>query len=190
VETGSANDAGEILAFLSETLTRYGVTRFALTGGIAFSCWVSPRFTKDFDLCAVVSKDAADRLVARFDGVSTGPFELPHTLRLSIGSWDVDVFVAHTDYDENCLARAVETEIAGHRIRVVTPEDLIVHKLIKLRDDKSKLLLDASDLRELLGLPSMNLDYVRQWARPAEYQVVAEAKTLSPSAFVQRLEAL
>jgi len=51
------NELFESLALLSETLEEMGVA-WALVGGLAVSCYVDPRFTRDIDVAVAVGDDA------------------------------------------------------------------------------------------------------------------------------------
>src|SRR5687767_935349 len=107
-----------------------------ITGGVALGFWREPRTTKDIDLSASVPLASVDRILATRDGIPGGPEELPDVIRFRFGDWDVDLFVAKSDHDRAALARAKPVELEGHRFRVATAEDLVVHKFVKLRTDR------------------------------------------------------
>lgn len=50
------------------------------------------------------------------------------------------VLQSKTPYDRECLSRAIPVEFAGVPARVVTAEDLLIHKMIKLRHDRRRML--------------------------------------------------
>jgi hypothetical protein len=181
-----------VLRQITEVLERYGVAQIALTGGLAFGVWATPRFTRDFDLCASVPEEAVDKLLARFDGIRVGPGRIPQLIRFSFGEWDVDLFVATTEYDRECLARAVSAEVVGLRIGVVTAEDLLIHKLIKLRDDKRKLLQDGADIRQILEARGAELDHahLRRWLPPEHAELLAQASHIDDAELVAALTRL
>lgn len=182
----------DFLARLAEALGAYGVTDFAVTGGAALGAWVPPRETRDVDLCAVVPAASIPRMLARYDGVRGGTGEIPDVMRLSIGSWDIDVFPVKDDYDMTCLGRATEADIGGVRLKVVTPEDFVIHKLVKLRVDRRRLLQDATDLRAVIAAKrtALDFDYLRRWLPAVEAAFVEHAGAMSDADLVQRLSAL
>jgi hypothetical protein len=184
------SEPGHILAALLETLRARGVTETAVTGGLAFGAWVTPRHTKDFDLCAVVPEAAVEPLLARYDGVRVGPERIPSTIRLEFARWQVDLFVAKTAYDHERLRRAVAVAVLGVPTRVVTPEDLLIHKLIKLQDDQSKLLQDAADIDAILRTCALDQAYFDRWLPEAEARFLAEGRTLDSLELVARLRTL
>ena len=71
----------------------------------------------------------------------------------------------------------------------MTPEDLLIHKLIKLRNDKRKLLQDASDIRALVEARGANLDltYLRTWLPPEQAELVRTAAAVDEAELVARL---
>ncbi len=189
----SANDAADVLRRLLEALGRLGVRDVALTGGVAFSTWVTPRYTRDFDLCGVVPEPSVDLILARFDGFRAGPARLPSIIRFAFGGWDVDLFVAATDYDHACLARAVQADVGGTAVRVVSVEDLLIHKVTKLRSDKRKVLQDASDIRQLVDdSASGELDefYLRKWLPERDAELLLRVPSLDDVELVTQLTAL
>lgn len=151
-------------------LRNHNVVDFAFTGGVAVGIWAAPRQTKDIDLCGSLPIEEVDRLLALYDGIRSGAGELPDIVRFRLGDWDVDLFVSKGPYDRECLRRAIVVEIDGAEARVVTAEDLLIHKMIKLRSDRRRLLQDLADVRAVVDAQGAALDwqYVRGWARPEE----------------------
>jgi len=143
---------------------------FAFTGGVAVGVWATPRQTKDVDLCGSLPAEEVDRLLALRDGIRSGPEELPDIVRFRVDDWDVDLFVSKNRYDQECLRRALGAEIDGISVRVVTPEDLLIHKMIKLRHDRTRFLQDLADIRAVVGArgDGLDWDYVRKWVLPEE----------------------
>ncbi|MGH2726408.1 MAG: nucleotidyltransferase family protein [Actinomycetota bacterium] len=143
---------------------------FAFTGGVAVGVWAEPRQTKDVYLCGSLPIEEVERLLALRDGVRSGPEELPDIVRFRVAEWDVDLFVSKRPYDRECLRRAIPVEIGGVTVRVVTAEDLLLHKMIKLRHDRRRLLQDLADIRAVVGACRDQLDwsYIRRWAREEE----------------------
>lgn len=143
----------------------------AFTGAVAVGVWAAPRQTKDLDLCGSLPSEEVDRLLALRDGIRSGAEALPDIVRFRVDDWDVDLFVSKGAYDRECLRRALAVEIDGVNVRVVTPEDLLLHKMIKLRHDRKRLLQDLADIRAVLETQGARLDweYLRRWALPEEW---------------------
>jgi hypothetical protein len=154
----------DVLASLGNLLTRAGLP-YALIGGHAVNVWVEPRFTADVDVTVQATVDDLARLkaslaaegyaVVREHGVelASGPDFIRFTSpRAGV---TLEVQTAKTDFQREVIRRAAP---AGGGVRVASPEDLIVMKLIANRAK------DRADLEGLLGLPAIDWDYVERWA--------------------------
>lgn len=185
-----AAEPAAALGALVEALAQFHVSAFALTGGIAFGVWVEPRHTQDFDLCARITRDAAERLAARFDGQPIGGGSVPSIVRFEVAGWQVDLFAALTAYDDECLARAERIELLGHVVPVVRPEDLILHKLLKLQDDKRRLAQDAADLTALLALDALDWGHLERWLPSVRGDFLHRGEPLPLDVLIRHLQAL
>jgi predicted nucleotidyltransferase len=74
---------------------------------------------------------------------------------------DADVFLAETDFQQEVLARRIKAEVEGRRLDVVTPEDLILFKLVASRP---RDLIDVQDVLFMQG--QLDEAYLRRWAWP------------------------
>lgn len=159
-----------VLTRVAAVLRSHQVSDFAFTGGVAVGVWAFPRQTKDIDLCAVLPLEEVDRILALRDGMRSGSDALPDIVRFSVGEWDVDLFVSKSAYDHECLARAIPVQIEGVTVRVVTAEDLLLHKMLKLRNDRRRILQDLADIRAIVDARGSTMDwtYIGRWARPEE----------------------
>jgi hypothetical protein len=110
-------------------------------------------------------------------------------VRFTVGDWDVDFFVARTEYDHVCLSRAREVAVDDTVIRVVTPEDFLIHKLIKLRTDRRRILQDIADLRTMLSAQRTSLDfaYLDEWLPQADRDLLESIAGLDDEAVVRRI---
>jgi predicted nucleotidyltransferase len=170
VTNARPDPAGEILERVATVLESHHVVDFAFTGAVAVGVWAAPRQTKDVDVCGSLPLSEVDRLVAQRDGVRSGPEQLHDVVRFRVGDWDVDLFVSKAPYDVECLKRALSVDIDGFTVRIVTPEDLLIHKAIKLRHDRKRLLQDLSDIRSVIDARAnaLDWDYLRRWTRTEE----------------------
>lgn len=153
----------DVLGDLAALLERAGVA-YALIGAHAVNSWLEPRFTADIDV--TVQTDAAG-LARLGEALAAAGFTLTrqHGADLPSGpdfirftsedpSVSIEVQVAKTDFQREIVRRAFVEE----GIRVATPEDLAVMKLIA---DRPK---DQIDLQGLLGLDGLDWSYVERWA--------------------------
>lgn len=178
-----------LLQRVANVLDSHNVKDFALTGGVAVGVWSAPRQTKDIDVCGTLPTEEVDRLLALRDGFRSGPEEVPDIVRFRVGQWDVDLFVSKSEYDRECLSRAIDTEVDGVRARVVTAEDLLIHKMIKLRHDRRRMLQDLADIRAVVEARAGHLDwdYLRRWARSDEAALLETVARSTDEELVRRL---
>jgi hypothetical protein len=189
----TAGDEDQPLAIvgrLASALSHYGVGQLVVTGSAALGVWATPRQSRDIDLCGSVPPAVVPKLLARFDGLAAGPPDAPGLLRLRFLNWDVDLFVVADDpYDRECAARAVEVATPFGSVRVVTPEDLLIHKLIKLRSDRRRLLQDLADMRALTQAQQSSLDwaYLRRWLPAPEADLLASVSSADDEELARRI---
>lgn len=189
--SGTGSDLGRALDALIRVLRSAEVADFALTGGVAFSYWVEPRYTKDIDVAGTLTEAGADRLLALHDGMRVGPERVPDVVRFRVDDWDVDLFVAKGGHSQSALDRAVDVEFDGVRIKVVTKEDLVLHKFLKLRTDRSRVLQDLADLRALAepdpDPAPLERSYIDSWLQPDERRLLDALATEDDEALLRRI---
>jgi hypothetical protein len=139
-----------------EELQREGlIIDYALIGGLALSAWVKPRTTKDVDLVVAVSrqitwKDLASSIETRlqkkvFLQMGSKRTTIQEKLSFMMGLIEVDA-ISTKDFKLalEAIENAVTAEIFDKRVKVVTPEYLILLKLIPLSPQ------DKIDIRALM----------------------------------------
>ena len=172
---------------LQQRLSDAGIPSIVI-GGVAVAVWGEPRVTRDVDLKVLLGRDDADRLLAVLapDYVSllADPRKAlrqqamvfvqdPAGIRL-------DLLLADTPYDVLAIQRGRDVELQpGVTIRLCSPEDLVIYKLISTR------LRDHEDAQGVVRRQGSNLDdeYVLDWLHQFEQALddstlVAEYKSL------------
>ncbi len=136
-------------------------------GGVAVASWGEPRVTRDVDLKIQLARQDADRLLKLLTTGYTSLLPDPNeTLRKQalifiqdeLGT-RLDLLLADTPYDEAAIQRGREVEIEpGVHIRVCSPEDLIIYKLVSTRardhEDANSVIIrqgNALDDRYVIG---------------------------------------
>lgn len=146
---------------------------YALMGGIAVRVYGIPRPTYDVDFTAAIPRDALPDLYA---AVERAGYTVPESHRrgwidqvaglplvkfrlyLEGRGVDVDVFLAETAYQRDVLRRRRREQINGVAAWLVSPEDLILLKLIAGRPrDRA----DIGDIRFVQG--TLDEAYMRRW---------------------------
>lgn len=148
---------------------------YFVMGGLAIPIWGAPRATLDIDITLAADGQRLDSLLRlaaqrgfRVDEAYAKGFRdvLAGMRKLRLLWWsdlqrqiDIDLFLISTPYQRACFERRVKVD-AGHRwIWVITPADLILHKLLAHR---AKDLADIENVVLLQGLPER--EYLEHWA--------------------------
>jgi len=154
----------EGLAAVGAALEDLGAPAMVI-GGIAVIARGVPRQTVDVDATVwaeAVEVDALLDLLARHDIrpriADAAAFAQRHQvllLRHDPSGTPVEISFAWLPFEREALARATLVDFAGVRVRVATPEDLVVYKAVAWRDR------DRSDVERLLTLHGDGIDLAR-----------------------------
>jgi len=153
-------------------------------GALAVNVWGRARATNDVDLKVGLERDQADTLLSALSPGYRPLGERPLDILQDVGfifTLDssgnrIDFLLADIGFDEEVLLRAVDVEVRpGLVVRVCSPEDLIVYKMISTR------ARDHEDARTVVARQSdvLDLGYVRRWLR--EFEIALDDSTLVSS---------
>ena len=169
----------DALADLGQLVESASVS-YAVIGGHAVNTWLEPRFTADIDVTLIADPVGLVRLR---DALTKAGFEVaqeyganqpsgPDFIRFVSGDRSVviEFQVAKTELQRSVVARAKST-VEG--VRVATPEDLLVLKLIA---DRAK---DRVDLEGLARLSNLDWSYIED--RCAEWDLSGRLASLRRS---------
>lgn len=141
--------------------------RWYVFGAQAAIIWGRPRLTADIDVTVRLDPEDPQRLVHALEagGFSLRVGEADDFVRRtrvlpfvhSVSGLPVDIVLAGPGLEELFLSRAVEVEIAGTDIPVISPEDLIATKILAGRPK------DIDDVRGVIRerLSSLDVETVR-----------------------------
>lgn len=146
---------GDMTRFLEDRHVPYMVI-----GGIANLVWGEPRSTLDVDLSVLVEEADWPRIIGdlrrAFHVLPKDPLPFlreTHVLPVKTDAGvRIDLLWAQLPYEHKAIARATVEEIAGQRVRVCRPEDLIIHKII------SERVKDREDVRAIIRRQGSRLD--------------------------------
>lgn len=157
-----------LVEFLTEEKIKY-----VILGGIAVSIYGEPRLTADIDVNIVFDKGKIDGFLKRakrygfYSSTSnvkriakkTGVIPLSFVRRNVSGR--CDIIIAENPLEYTAIRRCKIKKIDGIKIRIVSPEDLIIHKITSSRPR------DLEDLRGILIRQRGKLDikYVNYWLK-------------------------
>lgn len=154
-----------IVAKKSAEIFRNRGIHYALVGGLAVGFRSRPRSTKDADFILSVPAMALPGLLEDFQALGC-EFDLLGTIRqwssermiaLYLGSVRIDWIQPVLPLYNRVLATALDSDVGGMKLRIATPEGLILTKMVAFRPQ------DTADMETLLAAnaESIDLDFIR-----------------------------
>lgn len=155
----SSNSSGELdllewMDSVGTELDRLGC-RWVIAGAVAASRYrLVPRVTTDLDILTTWDR----RIPEVFGALGYSVILVPHSANppdlvvLSAGGHRIELILAAVEYQMTAIER-------GQKDHFLTPEDVIIHKLIAWRPR------DRDDIASILaaGVP-LDIDYIEYWA--------------------------
>ena len=160
----TSSNPSTVLVHLGSVFARAQVPH-ALIGGHAVNAWIEPRYTADVDVtiqadaasfARLATALAAEGFVQTVEHGARLPSG-PDFIRYQSRNVVLELQGAKTAFQHELIRRA--RPIGAGSLRVATPEDLIVLKLIA---DRRK---DQVDLLGLAALSTLDWAYIEHWAR-------------------------
>jgi len=166
------SDELDVLKSVTAQLEGAGIL-YMVTGSMAANFYAVPRMTRDIDLVIELSERDVDRVTRLFqqeyyidrDMVQRAVrdhamFNMIHNALVV----KVDCAVRkETEYRREEFARRRGVSVAGQRVFIVSPEDLVLSKLDWAKDSRSQMQLD--DVRNLLqSVQGLDTEYLNRWA--------------------------
>lgn len=163
----------EVLKLVIERLESAGID-YMITGSIALALYATPRMTRDIDIVVQISVKEVNVVIDLFQDdfyimresvkeavQNEGMFNIIHNDSLV----KIDLIVRKSsEYRKEEFARRQTTNIDGLKINVVSPEDLILSKLVWAKPSESEL--QYRDVRIMLrSCNNLNFEYLKKWAR-------------------------
>jgi Nucleotidyltransferase of unknown function (DUF6036) len=156
-------DVTDLLEALAAAMGERGV-RWYLFGAQAAIVWGSPRLSADVDVTVEIDPTALNDYITTmghhgFDAVFDDPDfvartrVIPFTHRAS--GMPLDVVLAGPGFEDDFLQRAIPVDIGGSLVPVISPEDLIVTKILAGRPK------DIEDIRGVINERRASLDVER-----------------------------
>jgi len=142
---------------------------YMVIGGQAVLVYGEPRLTRDIDITLGVSAEQVNVLQDIVSKAGLRPLVdpevfTPKTMVLPCHDPEtgirVDFIFSFTPYEEQAMNRVTLLDIGQARVRFVSLEDLIIHKLVSGRPR------DLEDVRSMmLKNKKMDVKYTRKWLR-------------------------
>lgn len=168
-----ASEELEVLKIVIDRLTQANI-RYLLSGSLAGNFYSQPRMTRDIDIVIQISNSNVDKVYDLFkedfyiDKSSIisaikdkGMFNIIHNQK--IVKIDFIVF-QDTDYENTKFERKLTKNIEGISISIISPEDLILSKLLWAHNSRSEMQLRDVKNIILFNKGELDWDYLRNWS--------------------------
>jgi len=161
-----AVSAPELARLLADALGEAEIP-YAIGGALALGVWGFPRATNDVDMTVFVSPGDLKPVLSTLRRAGC-LFDHDQALRSAAERGDfkvwkdgmrVDVFVSSIPFYDSAAERVRQARLEGRPASFLSPEDLIVFKLLFLR---TKDILDVERLVAFVG-DELDRKYVRKW---------------------------
>jgi hypothetical protein len=137
---------------------------YSLIGGLAVNCYVEPLYTLDAVL--VFAANSLSTLTAELRNSGFNVAEHEHSLNAIAPASELRIQFTMDDRYQAFMARAVEAEVLGIRVRVASLEDVTQGKLWAYSDPKRRLSKRKKDELDLIRLaeayPDLKSGYPRE----------------------------
>ena len=144
---------------------------YMLSGSMAMSTYVNPRATRDFDFIISLKHEDINGFVDNFqDGYYCDRDSVLDAIKnqsmfniIDHASGFKADFVVLKDHPfrKEEFKRRIKIDFFGKNIYIVTPEDLLISKLIWIQDVQSALQME--DIKNLSAVKSLDWGYIKGW---------------------------
>jgi len=148
---------------------------YAITGGMAVSVWGRPRFTADIDIVVELMPKSTGPLAKELLKIDKDVYVSEEAMREALirkGEFNfihpqsrlkVDFWIVKDNFNKQEIKCAKVKKIDGKKINFVSPEDLILSKLLWFQDSRSTRQLE--DIKSVLAITIVDLKYIKNWAK-------------------------
>jgi len=144
---------------------------YMLSGSVAMSLYIVPRATQDFDFIVYLRPQDIERFVENFkEGYYCDKDDIEDAVQKRrmfniidhATGFKADFVVLKSEpFRQNEFSRRIPMEFFGKTIYVVSPEDLIISKLIWIQDLQSAVQM--ADIRNLVTSDNLDWEYINLW---------------------------
>lgn len=167
-------DPQHLLARIVKVLNKLKIP-YLVTGGMAIYVWGRPRFTADIDLVVELKPEKVKQLVQILikkgyidEGAVRGAIKYSSEFNFIDQATGIKVdfwILKNDDFDKSRLKRRVAKKILNQTVYFISPEDLILMKL--LWSQQSQSIRQLEDIQSVMEFSKdqLDFDYLRKWAR-------------------------
>ncbi len=158
---------------ITDVLDQYQIP-YMLSGSIALGLYTVPRMTRDIDFIIHLEAKNLDFFINSFsdgfycdrDAVNdaiTGPIKLFNIIDHATG-YKADFVVLKDDpFRLEEFKRRLKVSYFGKTVYVVSPEDLLISKLIWIQDFQSAVQIE--DIKSLVVVDNLDWIYISKWIK-------------------------
>jgi hypothetical protein len=144
---------------------------YMLSGSVAMSLYIVPRATRDFDFIIHLLPKDIDSFIKKFqDGYYCDKDSIQEAVK-NHGLFNIidhdsgfkaDFVILKDDpFRQEEFKRRIQMDYFGKSIYVVSPEDLLISKLIWIQDLQSAIQM--LDIKHLAEIDTLDWPYISQW---------------------------
>lgn len=161
-------DPRQLLAKTVDVLDKLNIA-YMVTGGIAVFVWGRPRFTADIDIVVELEDKDVNSLASALLGISEFGYVDKDAIREAFANREgfnfidgssgikVDFWVVNKNSPEiKSFKRRIAKNIVGRQVYFISPEDLILRKLVWFRESKSSRHIE--DAQSILKISDKIID--------------------------------
>lgn len=150
---------------------------YIVTGGVAVTIWGRARYTADIDIVIKIMPQNMNKLRENLLKIDSGVYlDIDKNISLnnfktmsgfnlihSKSGLKVDFIMAKDDkFSSLEIKKSVEKKFAGQKISFISPENLILSKLLWHKESNSTRHLE--DIGSILKISKVDLKYIEKWA--------------------------
>jgi len=147
---------------------------YIITGGMAVSVWGRIRYTADIDIVVELLEKNINLLAKELLNVDKDVYVSEEAMREALekkGEFNfihpqsrlkVDFWVVKDNFNKQEIKRAITKEIEGEKVNFVSPEDLILSKLLWYQLSESTRQME--DIESVLRISKVDMDYIKKIA--------------------------
>ena len=161
-----------LLKIVKKRLDKAGIP-YMVSGGVAVSFWGFPRTTHDIDIVIEAQEKDKNKIIKIFEKdfyISDEAVEEAIKNRFTFNIIDnksglkIDFWLLKKDaFGKSEFSRKIKERMFGEDIFIISPEDLVLCKLMGFEETKSGRRLQ--DAKSILQTSRVDMKYIKSWAK-------------------------
>lgn len=155
---------------------------YIITGGFAVAVLAKPRFTADIDIIVKIESRNIYQLAKELLSIGKNVYVSQEAIEDAIkndGEFNfihpetglkVDFWVKRYPFEK--FERSIIKKIQNQKVNFISPEDLILSKLIWYKEGQGAKQLE--DIKSILNIAKPNISYIKKWAKKTSTFAILE----------------